>query len=128
MARLIPFLLLLAAAACGGGVDLDSGTYDGQFECTEIDADRARLIWDADAETGQFGWIPSNASPQEYVLRPIPALDFNVTFENVDGVDGRGESETVVVAFQLTATDGKVEGPGTLTRADGTVETCSASF
>ncbi len=104
--------------------------YDGDFECTEIDGDTATLGWDAAAGTGTFGWIPSNSSSREFVSMPISSLNFDVVFTDVVGLDKPGVAETVRLRFDLAfSTDGKrVAGPGTLTRASGTVETCNATF
>jgi hypothetical protein len=104
--------------------------YDGDFECTEIDGDTAILAWDAAASTGTFGWIPSNSSSGAFVSMPISSLKFDVVFTDVVGLDKPGVAETVRLRFDLVPSiDGKrVAGTGTLTRAGGTVETCTASL
>jgi hypothetical protein len=127
--------LVLAAAGCGSDPDPAAPAggprvYLGDFECTEIDADTARVVWDAGAGTGTFGWVPSNSPTDDFVARPITSLKFEVVFSDVLGLDRPGVAETVTVKFDLTPSDGgkKLDGPGTLTRASGTVETCQSSF
>jgi hypothetical protein len=104
--------------------------YDGDFECTEIDGDVAMLVWDAAAGTGTFGWIPTGSSSGAFVSMPISSLKFDVVFTDVVGLDRPGVAETVRLRFDLVpSADGRrVAGPGTLTRASGTVETCTATF
>jgi hypothetical protein len=139
MKRLVLVAFVLAAIASQGCDENAKGNpppgtvaflYDGDFDCTEIDGDVAMLVWDGAAGTGTFGWIPSNSSSGAFVSMPISSLKFDVVFTDVVGLDKPGVAETVRLRFDLVpSTDGKrVAGPGTLTRASGTVETCTAQF
>ena len=124
---------LVAVVGCGDepqGPTAESVTYLGDFECTEIDADRAILMWNQEASTGQFGWVPSNSGSDQYVVNAISSLMFEVQFTDMLGVDERGQAETVTVKFdlRLSADRKRVSGTGTLTRAAGTVETCTADL
>jgi hypothetical protein len=139
MKRLGLVVLVLAAMPSQGCDENTQGNppsarvahiYDGDFECTEIEGDVAVLLWDGAAGTGAFGWIPSNSSSRAFVSMPISSLKFDVVFSDVVGLDKPGVAETVRLRFDLAfSTDGKrVAGPGTLTRASGTVESCTATF
>jgi hypothetical protein len=125
-------LALGVLTACGGtdeeGEKLRS--YEGKFECTEIDGDEAKLTWDQGKRTGTFGFIPANPPTRSYVTQPITALSFELVFRDVLGFDRRDVAETVTVRFDLTrAADGRmIAGNGTLVRATGTIETCTAAF
>ena len=138
MKRLVLVVFVLAAIPSQGCDENAKGNpppgtvvslYDGDFECTEIDGDTANLGWDAAAGTGTFGWIPTSSSGA-FVSMPISSLKFDVVFTDVVGLDKPGVAETVRLRFDLElSADGKrVAGPGTLTRASGTVETCTATF
>jgi hypothetical protein len=126
-------LVAVAVVACGNEPQEPNGqsvTYLGDFECTEIDADRAILMWNQEASTGQFGWVPSNSGSDQYVVQAISSLMFEVQFTDLLGVDEPGQAETVTVKFDLLLSDDRkrVSGAGTLTRALGTVETCTADL
>jgi hypothetical protein len=139
---LVAYVMAMAAMASQGCDDSATGAappgtiarvYDGDFECTEIDGDTARLTWDAAAGTGgmgTFGWIPSSSGSGAFVSMPISSLKFDVVFTDVLGLDKAGVAETVRLRFDLapSADAKRVAGPGTLTRASGTVETCNATF
>ena len=128
-----PCLVAIAVVACGSEPQASTGqsvTYLGDFECTEIDADRAMLMWNQETSTGQFGWVPSNSGSDQYVVEAISSLMFEVQFTDLFGVDEPGQAETVTVKFDLalSADRKRVSGAGTLTRASGTVESCTADL
>jgi hypothetical protein len=71
-------LVAVAVVACGNEPQAPTGqsvTYLGDFECTEIDADRAILMWNQEASTGQFGWVPSNSGSDQYVVEASCTAD-----------------------------------------------------
>jgi hypothetical protein len=125
-------MVALTAAGCGESSPPPGGarTYRGDFECTEIDGDIALLVWDARARAGSFGWVPSSSPTGAFVTMPIPSLKFEVVFTDVLGLDVPQVAETVTLKLDLTLSDEgrKVDGPGTLTRANGTKESCNAEL
>src|SRR3954453_7358725 len=95
-------LVAAVVVACGNDSQAPTGqsvTYLGDFECTEIDADRAILMWNQETSTGQFGWVPSNSGSEEYVVEAISSLTFEVQFTDLFGVDEPGQADMVMVLF-----------------------------
>lgn len=121
-------VVVLVTGACA---DTRTGSlsYRGGFQCDEINADSAILIWDDEEQRGWFGWVPANAAAGSYALREISSLNFELEFENVYGVD-TDATASVTVAFNLDfAPDGeRVTGEGSVTRADGSEESCTAEL
>jgi hypothetical protein len=126
-------LLVLFLCACDDDTTRPTGStglqeYVGDFECDDLDGDRAVLLYDEDAEAGWFGWLPSNGGANTYVMRPIDGPSFTVTFNNVYGADHSGETETLTFNGTLSLDGKTISGTGTVTREDASVESCEFSF
>jgi hypothetical protein len=120
-------LLVMVAAGCESGNESALRTFDGAFECTEVDGDIAVLIWDGASSHGYFGFQPSNGGDGNLVVREITSLNIDETFPDVYGLDASGVAETARIRLSLVEGDAGFTGTGTLERS-GTTETCTATF
>lgn len=133
MKLLVGACLLVTACAADDmpapiGEDTLAGRYDGGFECTNFDADVARLTIFDDEQSGELRFTPSNGAGDVVGLltnlaSTADVLTFDVAFD-ATARDVAG----LRLQFTLDRYLGGFEGRGTLEREGGRPERCTATF